>query len=353
MTGPKFTYQDVRGVMAYPPTPARDGADHWSATDTVDLAETERMIRQIVRDGADSIALNGTLGEMATLTLDEWKAFAACVAETLKPINPDYPVYIGTTTLNTRDTIDRMRYLRDLGIPGTLLGRPMWGEMVPPVMIQFYRDVAEAVPELAICVYDNTAAFRGIIPRAVYRAMVDIPQIVCVKYAGGASVGFRYHNDLEAVQRKIRLMPIETDAFLSYALYGEDAPAFWSSTYAAGPEPVTYLRDLLFSGQTQEAIRLTDRIRWAHEPFLVGQNFDEFAKYNVPLEKIRVNEAGYIRVGPSRPPYTVDKVPQEHVETTKEHIRRYSQVVEEVRALMAAPPSANGAESRLVAAAGA
>ena len=46
------------------------------------------MIRALIDDGVDAIALNGTLGEMATLTLDEWKAFAVCVAETVRDVEP-------------------------------------------------------------------------------------------------------------------------------------------------------------------------------------------------------------------------------------------------------------------------
>ena len=88
---PKVTGRDMRGVMAYPPTPALPGAERVDAVDTVDLAETERMIRALIADGVDAIALNGTLGEMATLTLDEWKAFAACVAETVQGDRPGLP----------------------------------------------------------------------------------------------------------------------------------------------------------------------------------------------------------------------------------------------------------------------
>jgi 4-(2-carboxyphenyl)-2-oxobut-3-enoate aldolase len=331
-TRPKLTGRDLRGVMAYPPTPALPGAERVDARDTVDLAETERMIRVLVADGVDAIALNGTLGECASLMLDEWKAFAACVADTVRQVRPDLPVFIGTTTLNTRDTVERMRFLADIGITGTLLGRPMWGEMVADVMIRFYRDVAEAVPSLAICVYDNTAAFRGIIPRPVYRAMTEIPQVVAVKYAGGASVGFRYHNDMAVVGDAFPLMPIETDWFPAWQMYGEELVGMaWSSTTACGPAPVLALRDALRDGRTEDARWLTERLRWAHEPFLVGQNFEEFARYNVPLEKIRVNEAGYLRVGRCRPPYTEDLVPAQHVEGTRAHIARYQQVVKEVR----------------------
>lgn len=328
---PKFSGRDMRGVMAYPPTPALPGAERVEARDTVDLGETERMVRRLVSDGVDAIAFNGTLGECATLMLEEWKAFAACVADTVKALDPDFPVFVGATTLNTRDTVERMRFLRDVGIPGTLLGRPMWGEMVPDLMIRFYRDVAEAVPDMAICLYDNTAAFRGVIPRAVYRALVDVPQVVAVKYAGGQSVGFRYHNDYAVVGDAFPLMPIETDWFPAWEMYGGELVGMcWSSTTACGPGPVTALRDALREGRTEDARWLTGRIRWAHEPFLVGQDFMEFSKYNVPLEKIRVNEAGYIHVGKCRPPYTEDLVPDKHVADTKAHIARYKQVIEEV-----------------------
>ncbi len=330
---PKVTGRDLRGVMAYPPTPALEGAEFVEARDTVDLAESERMIRSLIGDGVDAIALNGTLGECATLTLDEWKGFAACVAETARSIDPDFPLFLGTTTLNTRDTVDRMRYLRDLGVTGTLLGRPMWGEMVGDVMARFYRDVAEAVPDLAIVVYDNTAAFGGIIPRSVYGTLTQLPQVVAVKYAGGASVGFRYHNDMAVTGTAFPLMPIETDWFAAWDMYGEELVGMaWSSTTACGPRPVLALRDALQAGRLDDARWLTQRLRWAHEPFLVGQNFTEFAKYNVPLEKIRVNEAGYINVGKCRPPYTEELVPAEHVRTTKEHIARYKQILDEVDA---------------------
>ncbi|MGC1210362.1 MAG: dihydrodipicolinate synthase family protein [Micromonospora sp.] len=328
---PKVTGPDMRGVMSYPPTPALPGAERVDAVDTVDLAETERMIRTLIADGVDAIALNGTLGECATLTLKEWQDFAGCVAETVRDVNADFPVFIGTTTLNTRDTVSRMKFLAELGITGTLLGRPMWGNMVAPVMERFYRDVAEAVPELAIVVYDNTAAFGGIIPRSVYKTLIELPQVVAVKYAGGASVGFRYHNDMAHTGKHFPLMPIETDWLPAWEMYGEELVGMaWSSTTACGPAPVLALRDALRDNRIEDAKWLTERLRWAHEPFLVGQDFMEFAKYNIPLEKIRVNEAGYIHVGKCRAPYTEDLVPEKHVQDTKDHIARYKQVIDQV-----------------------
>lgn len=330
---PKVSGADMRGVMAYPPTPALPGADEVEAQDTVDFAETERMIKALIDDGVDAIATNGTLGECSSLTLKEWQDFATCVVETAHGVNPDFPVFIGATTLNTRDTVSRMRFLRDIGATGTLLGRPMWGEMVGPVMEKFYRDVAEATPEMAIVVYDNTAAFHGIIPRSVYRTLIELPQVVAVKYAGGASVGFRYHNDMAWTGDKFPLMPIETDWYPAWEMYGEELVGMaWSSTTAMGPAPVLALRDALQQGRMDDARWLTERLRWAHEPFLVGQDFMEFAKYNVGLEKIRVNEAGYMKVGASRVPYVDELIPEQHVKSTVEHVERYKQIITEIEA---------------------
>lgn len=329
---PRITASDLRGVMAYPPTPATANAGDLTARDTVNLDESERMIRALLDDGFDSIATNGTLGEMATLTLEEWQQFAAVVAETVRAYNPDYPLFIGVTTLNTRDTVARMRFVRDLGVTGVLLGRPMWTEMTGPGMIRFYRDVAEAVPDLAICVYDNTAAFRGVIPTEVYAALADIPQVVAVKYAGGAAIGFRYHNDLRAVQGKIRLFRIECIWYFAYSLYRDEVPGFWSTTATCGPEPVLYLRDTLLGGDEEEGRWIAERILWAHEPFIVGRDFPEFARYNIQLERLRYEAAGYMTPGPSRPPYVMELLPERHVADTLEHVKRWRQLVEEVRA---------------------
>ena len=329
---PKVTGRDMRGVMAYPPTPALPGAERVDAVDTVDLAETERMIRCADRGRCRrhrSQRHAGRDGHADSRRVEGLRLAAS--PRRSGTMNPDFPVFIGTTTLNTRDTVSRMKFLADLGITGTLLGRPMWGDMVAPVMERFYSDVAEAVPEHGHRRLRQHRRVRRHHPAPRLQDPDELPQVVAVKYAGGASVGFRYHNDMAHTGTSFPLMSIETDWFPAWEMYGEELVGMaWSSTTAMGPGPVLELRDALQQGRTEDARWLTERLRWAHEPFLVGQDFMEFAKYNIPLEKIRVNEAGYINVGKCRPPYTEDLVPDEHVRTTLEHVARYKQISEEI-----------------------
>jgi dihydrodipicolinate synthase/N-acetylneuraminate lyase len=330
MAGAKFTFRDLKGVIAVTPTPAKPGAEDFRATDTVDLEETERMIQRLIQDGVDGILTNGTLGEMASLTLEEWKAFVTVVWETLRAYNPDFPLFVGATTLNTRDTLERIRFLRDLGVRGVFLGRPFWSELGMDALIRFYRDVSAAYPEMAVVLYDNPEAFKGSIPTTAYAELAKNPRIIGVKYT---SMTPKFRMDMEAVKGRIRILPIESDWLQAHVLFPEEALACWSSSALCGPEPVIYLREALRQGDLESARWVTNRIEWTYEPFLARQNFKEFSKYNIPLEKIRFNEAGYVQAGPARPPYHV--VPAHYAEGARENGRRWRQLVKEVNDRMA------------------
>jgi hypothetical protein len=58
--------QDLRGMYAIPPTPAKPRADRWDATDTVDLDEAARFTERLIQDGVSGFMVLGTTGECAT-----------------------------------------------------------------------------------------------------------------------------------------------------------------------------------------------------------------------------------------------------------------------------------------------
>lgn len=337
----KFGVKDLQGVIAVTPTPSVVGAGDVASRDTVDLAETDRMIRQLVSDGVDGIMTNGTLGEMATLTLPEWQSFARQVAETAAEVAPDMPLFIGATTLNTRDTIDRIRFLQDLGVRGTFLGRPMWGGLSAETMVSYYKEIVDAFPDMALMLYDNPEAFKGPIPTAVYAELAKLPQVVGAKYI---ALTPKYGLDVAAVEGKMRLLTLETDWFLAKTMYPEEAVGCWSSSALCGPEPVIALREALVANNIETARHLTKRIEWTYETFLARANFPEFSKYNIALEKLRFDEAGYIKAGSPRSPFQT--APVEYLEGARETGRRWRQLVEELKADVAKPKAKPRTRSR-------
>jgi dihydrodipicolinate synthase/N-acetylneuraminate lyase len=322
----KFQVDDLHGVIAMTPTPALPGADQIFAVDTVDLGESDRMIRKLVADGVDGIMTNGTLGEMATLTLEEWKTFAATVADAVRDVAPEMPLFIGATAPNTRDTVARIQYLNSIGVRGAFLGRPMWSALGADAQLSFHKGIADAFPDMALVLYDNPEAFKGPIPTPVYAELAKLPQVLGAKYT---VITPKFAADMYAVGTNMRLLPIESDWLVAHTLFPEQAQACWSSSALCGTEPVLRLRDMIKSGDLDGARHLTHRIEWAYEPLIARTNFPEFSKYNIALEKARFDEAGYISAGPARPPYHV--APEEYLEGARENGRRWRQVMTELR----------------------
>ncbi|CAN5825346.1 hypothetical protein BH23CHL8_BH23CHL8_17160 [soil metagenome] len=307
--------KDVVGIFAIMPTPATPDARDWRASRTVDLDEADRAARALVEDGVAAIMTNGTFGEASTLTWEEHHAFAATVVEA---VAGRVPVLLGPTTLNTRDTISRGRAFRDLGAAGFMLGRPMWCAMEDATIVRFYADVAEALPEMGIVVYDNPAAFKGKLTPRAYDALAAIPQVLAAKYT---VIGDQFPADLAAARGRIRLMPIEEDWYRAWQVDPENARACWSAAASCGPGPVVALQQSLEAGDAMRSETIAAEIRAACEPLFPDGSFEAFAKYNIAIDKAWMDEAGYLRAGPARPPYHV--IPEAYLNGAREAGRRW------------------------------
>lgn len=316
-----LTLDQVHGAWVIMPTPAKAGSEDWRMEDTLDLDETARVVEALIAAGVDAIMSLGTLGEGATLTWEEKKRFMATLVEAARG---RVPVFVGTTTLNTRDTIRETRAAFDLGADGTMLGLPMWCAASVPVAVQFYRDVAAACPDMAICVYANAEAFKFDYPAAFWAQLADIPQVVTAKYLGIGTL----QRDITASRRRIRFLPINNDYYAAARMEPEFCTAFWSGGGVCGPAVVTALRDevkrAIETGDWRRAQRLTEATMRSSALFFPPGGFKEFAMYNIGLEKARANAAGWMRAGPCRPPYHL--VPEAYLEGARKSGRLWAEI---------------------------
>ena len=295
-----MTVDEVQGAWAIIPTPAIDGASDWRMENTVDLDETARAVEGLIAAGIDGILTLGTLGECGALTWAEKKGFMATVAETA---NGRVPVFGGTSTLNTRETIQQTRAARDIGMDGTMVGPPMWNTPDTNMAVRFYRELAEAVPDMAICVYANPYVFKFDFPRPFWAQVAGIPQVIMAKVAGYATL----LADLRQSHGNIRLMPLDAEYYGAARLAPGQCTAFWSSSAACGPAPAIALRDLVAQakrdGNWSAAEALSQEISAALLPIVCYGDMTAFQVHNTALEKGRMNAAGWMKAGPNRPPY--------------------------------------------------
>jgi len=321
-----LTVDDIQGVWAIMPTPATDNAPDWQQEDTVDLEETARAVEGLGRAGIDGILSLGTLGECATLTFEEKSRFIATAVEAAG----DVPFFAGTTSLSTRETIRETREACRLGARGTMLGLPMWCAADVPTAVKFYRDVAAACPDMAICVYANYEAFRFPFPPPFWAQVSEIPQVVTAKT--GPIGQLMMNTDLS--RKRIRFLPIEFDYYAASRLDPEFFTAFWSSGAVCGPSVVTRFRDEIIrakkTGDWTGAKALSDEITRACMPLIPRGDITEFSRYNIGLEKEKMNTAGWMKAGPCRPPYTI--VPEAYLEGARQAGRAWVALEQKLKA---------------------
>lgn len=318
----RLTADDVTGVFAIMPTPATPDANDPAARHTVDIEETARTVRALEDAGVDALMLNGTSGEAFALTDEEWRTVTRTAAEAATEMS----ILAGPTTLNTRTTIERAEFARDVGCEGLLLGRPMWNELSADATVTFYEQVAAAVPELGIVAYDNPGAFKG--PITAWERLVPIENFVGVKYV---TLGPEYWETVRQIREADgECTVLQMDVYLPAAMtWNPDAPvACWSSSVSCGPAPTIALVDALETGNWQRAVELASEMAYTFETFFPEGNMQVFGRHTPAIVKARMKEAGFMDPGPVRPPDPA--TPERYLEGGRESGRRWRELAESI-----------------------
>ncbi len=316
---------DLRGMYAIIPTPATAGAERLDATDTVDLAETARLVDRLIRDGTTGIIALGTTGECATLSREDYEAFVDCVLST---VARRVPAFIGTTALGGHEVARRLRFVRERGADGTLLGLPMWQPCTTEMAVKYYAEVAALFPDLPIMVYANARAFRfDFSPEFWGQVARQAPTVMSAKFSNAAQL----LACLAASGDRIHYLPNEGAVYRFAELSPATTTACWATAASMGPAPAIALMDAILSGDMARAKQVSDDCAWAGEPVDgIIRDPGVFGSYNIQLEKIRIDAAGYCKAGPVRPPY--DVMPEAYADASRECGRRWAQLCEKYAA---------------------
>lgn len=308
---------DLKGLYAIIPTPARPGAEAVDATNTVDLAETERLINALLRDGSSGLIVLGTTGECATLSNADYEAFVDCAC---RVVGRRVPLFVGATALGAHEAYRRLTFARDRGADGSLLGMPMWQPMTTDMALRYYAEVSAALPEFAIMVYANARAFRYGFPLDFWSELIKVaPSVISAKYSRSEGLS----KLIEVTKRRINFMPIDMSVAEFHGISPETTTACWATAAAMGPEPAVAVIDAAQRHDEAQLKTIDADIAWTNEPIMELLAKPEiFASYNIQVEKIRIETAGYCRPGPVRPPYNV--IPESYAEAARECGRRWA-----------------------------
>jgi 4-(2-carboxyphenyl)-2-oxobut-3-enoate aldolase len=316
------TAKDVGGVMAMMPSFSTKDAGDLNSKNTVDVDSLKAGVDRMINDGIDVITTTGSFGECYNLHWDEYKTLAAAAVDAVKR---RVPLFIGATSPNAREVVERLKFVQDIGGDGTLLGVPYYDAQSPDYMADFYSQIAEMFPKLGILIYHNPVNHKVKIPVSVFPRLVQYPNIVGMKDS---------HRDtrefvrlIEIIRGKISVMTNQAQMFPYYKM---GSAGCWSIDAWMGPWPVLHLRNLVRAEKDQEALQVIAEIMSAAGGERPGGN--EGATAKLPIEF-----AGYVKPGPARTP--IVKFSETTIERAKKKAEGWKKLCDKYRPLVEAERS--------------
>src|SRR4051812_19519239 len=240
-----LSFKDLGGLMAMMPAFATDDAADIKARNTVDVDRLHKGLDRMIRDGANVVSTTGSFGECHTLLLDEFKVLAhECVAVTKKRV----PLFIGVTSVNSREAVEKIRLVDGTGADGILLGVPYYFPSSIDNVLRLYREIGEMFPKLNIMIYHNPALHHVKIPVEAFTEITKNPAVVAMKDS---------HRDTTEFMKLQKVIGGKVAHFCAQAQYstyaGIGASGFWSIDAWMGPWPQFALRDAVKRGDLKAA----------------------------------------------------------------------------------------------------
>lgn len=144
---------------------------------SIDLADTQRVVEDLIRDGITGVIALGTVGENNSLDFEEKVSVLTAIVEV---VDGRVPVITGVSEYDTRRAVRYAQAAEKAGADGLMVLPPMVYVPKPHEMVAHFRGVAEKTG-LPIMLYNNPPAYRSVIDNEVLEALRPVKNIVAVK----------------------------------------------------------------------------------------------------------------------------------------------------------------------------
>lgn len=270
--------------------------------ESINLEELRTQVERMIENGIHGIFPFGTNGEGYILTAEEKKSVLETVVD---QCNGRVPIYAGTGTLSTKETIEQSKMAQAAGADVLSLITPSFAAASQEELYTHYKTVAEAV-DMPIVLYNIPARTGNAIAPATVGRLAEIENIIGAKDSSGNFANILGY--IDAGKKK------QNGKF--YTLSGNDQLIIW--TLLAGgtggiagcanvyPQTMASIYDLFVEGKIEEAKKANESI----------QSFRACFKYGNPntIVKTATRLLGH-NVGSCRAPF--NQIPEEGIEAIK------------------------------------
>jgi dihydrodipicolinate synthase/N-acetylneuraminate lyase len=220
----------------------------WQDDYSFDEASFRENLRRLCNYDVAGIYTTGSTGEFYVL---DWPEFQHMVDVFLEVVGPaDVPTQVGCCADDTRDVLRMVEYVAQKGAGGAQITLPYWMKLTDQEMLQFFKDVYTAVPELPLIHYNIPRTKRFLTGPDYLRVLEVAPSLIGVKFTFASS----HFGDL---QRATQLTPglsyfVSENVLVSAMQVG--ARGCYSSLVCTNPDFMLKLFDLAQAGKWEEAL---------------------------------------------------------------------------------------------------
>lgn len=149
--------------------------------DEVDFDGLENNLEFYIKNGVHGVAVGGSTGEFAALTLDEHKKI---IKKTVDSVNNRVPVIAGTAACSTKRVIELSKYAKDVGADASLIVPPFYSKIKDDEIYHHYKKIGESV-DLPVMVYNNPFTSKIDMSPELLAKLAGIKNIDYVKESSG------------------------------------------------------------------------------------------------------------------------------------------------------------------------
>lgn len=233
--------KELRGVYSVMTTPfTADGSK-------VDDAAFKACIDFQIEQGVAGLCLLGSTGEFVSMTEKERKDTAEMC---MKHVNGRVPVVFGTAAATTKEVVDYTKHVESIGADGAMVLTPYYYGPQANEILEFYKDVSEAVKEMPIMVYNNPFT-SGVDMKP--ELLAEIAKLPHMEYVKDASNEIRRVREIQALSPLKVFNGGDDIAFEAFVL----GAIGWISVAAnVIPKQCQEIFDLVWADKIREAEKL-------------------------------------------------------------------------------------------------
>jgi 4-hydroxy-tetrahydrodipicolinate synthase len=219
----------------------------------VDYTKAAQLAEYLVDQGSQGLVVTGTTGESPSLKEAEKLKLYRVIKE---KTGSRAKVLAGTGSNCTGDSVELSRKAAAVGVDGLMLVTPYYNKPSQEGLMEHFRVIAAAVPELPVMLY-NVPSRKGVnLEVETVVELSRVPNIVALKEAGGNLQ--QIAGIIQGAEKGFAVYSGNDDETLAILALG-GAGVVSVCSHVAGSQ-IARMMELYFSGRREEAFALNRRL---------------------------------------------------------------------------------------------